>query len=270
MRNHRMFSTKLITDDRFTTLHPAAQILYIRLIAVADDEGFVSNLRMLVPRRSSLTPLVSAGLLHIFDTGPALILHWFAHNAVKSTHMKQTLYQAEKALVILDEHKIYRLKTEEEKSGILPSKEKKREEKKSKEKEREEKESKEKETETADAAASGGARSDTDMDKNFHLFWDSYPKKIDEADTRKVFMETQEDFKVIMEGLEHHKKCNQWVSDNGFFIPDPKNWLKKQGWKNRPPLYMPKTQSVPNGAASASGYLGPEELAAIQRVLLEP
>ena len=119
-------------------------------------------------------------------------------------------------------------------------------------------------------AASGGALSETDREKNFLLFWDMYPKKIDREETQKVFMEIQEDFETIMEGLRHHRKCNQWVSDNGTFIPDPKNWLKKKAWNNRPPLYVPKKDVVPNGSEAASGRLGPEELAAIRRVLSDP
>ena len=262
MRNHRMFNVKLITDDRFMSLPCRVQLLYIQLIAVADDEGFVGNLRMICSRRMYLDQLVSAGLVHIFSTGPALILHWFCHNAVKASHAKETIYTAEKALVTLDNQKIYVLKKEADDSGILPSKEKKSKEKKSKEKEREEK--------AADAAADRGSLSEIDREKNFLLFWDKYPKKIDREETQKVFMEIQEDFETIMEGLEYHRKCNQWVSDNGTFIPDPKNWLKKKAWSNRPPLYVPKQDAVPNGSEATSGRLGPEELAAIHRALGDP
>jgi hypothetical protein len=269
-----MFNVGLITDDNFTSLSPTAQLLYLRLIAIADDDGFVGNLKMLSPTKRCLNELISAGLLHQFESKHVLILHWFCHNCVKISHKKDTMYQDEKALVILDETGVYRLKTEEENSGIFPAKEKKSKEKKSKGKESEEnqtqaKQMKETETKAADAAASGGAPTETDMEKNFLLFWEAYPKKMDEAATRQVFMETREDFAVIMEGLEHHKNCNQWVSDNGCFIPDPKNWLKRQGWKYRPPLYKPKAAPSPPVLYGGTGQLGPEELAAIQRTLAE-
>ena len=262
MRNHRMFSTKILTDDRFTALAPRVQLLYIQLIAAADDEGFVGNLRMMRARKLYLDALVSAGLVHVFSTGPALILHWFCHNAVKATHAKQTLYTAEKALVTLDDQKIYRLKTEQDESGILPTKEKEREEKKSEEKESKEKESKE--VKAAAAEASGGTL--CDKEKNFSVFWNQYPKKCNEEEAKQTFMACDEDFDTIMEGLSYNKKSNQWVSDNGFFIPDAHKWLKRKGWKDRPPLYKPKTSTVPMGCA---GHLGPEELAAIRRTLAE-
>ena len=84
-------------------------------------------------------------------------------------------------------------------------------------------------------------------------------------------MELNEDFSAIMAGLDYHKNCHQWVSDYGKFIPDPANWLKKQGWLNRPPLYTEKTQkpATIQQPTGATGHLGPEEVAAIRRSLAE-
>ena len=150
MRKHRMFHVGMITDDQFDAMTCKAQLLYLKLIAIADDDGFVGNVKMLSPRKNHLNELVSAGLLHIFDSGHVLILHWFCHNSVKNSHKKETLYRDEKALVLLDEQGVYRLKDRAENSGNFPPKEKKIKEKKIKEneeKEREEKEIKAKEEE---------------------------------------------------------------------------------------------------------------------------
>ena len=119
--------------------------------------------------------------------------------------------------------------------------------------------------------ACGATLSDTDRENNFLIFWEAYPKKAAQDRARAAFMATDEDFEKIMEGLEYNKKSNQWVSDNGFFIPDPHNWLRRSGWKDRPPLYIPKPvgrdgKSVPYGD---NNRLGPEELAAIQRAVQE-
>ena len=84
-----------------------------------------------------------------------------------------------------------------------------------------------------------------------------------------TFMGLQENFQEIMEGLEYHKRSNQWVSDQGFFIPKAHNWLNRKGWKERPPLYKPKTESMPSGSLGASGHLGPEELEAIRLALAD-
>ena len=82
-------------------------------------------------------------------------------------------------------------------------------------------------------------------------------------------MGLNENFDEIMTGLEYHNKCHQWVSDNGFFIPDAANWLKKRGWENRPPLHRDKFPPNVPQPSGANGRLGKEELAAIQRALAE-
>ena len=276
MRKHRMFHVGMITDDKFCALTCKAQLLYLKLIAIADDDGFVGNVKMLSPRKNHLNELCTAGLLHLFDSGHVLILHWFCHNSVKNSHKKETMYQDEKALVLLDDQGIYRLKNKDENSGILPPKENKIKE--NEEKEIKEKESKEKESQPAEAEACGATLSDTDKEHNFLLFWDSYPKKTAQDKARAAFMGIDEDFDTIMEGLDYNKKSNQWVSDNGFFVPDPHNWLKRRGWNDRPPLYVPKT--VGRGLAPAGGQgvedaapcgdrnrLGAAELDAIRRAL---
>ena len=292
MRKHRMFHVGMITDDKFCALTCKAQLLYLKLIAIADDDGFVGNVKMLSPRKNHLNELCSAGLLHLFNSGHVLILHWFCHNSVKNSHKKETMYQDEKALVLLDDQGIYRLKNEEENSGILPPKENKREENKIKENEEnkreeneikenksKEKEREEKQSQPVTTGACGATLSDTDKEQNFLLFWDAYPKKTAQDRARAAFMATDEDFEKIMEGLEYNKKSNQWVSDNGFFIPDPHNWLRRSGWNDRPPLYVPKP--VGRGLAPAGGqvvegavpyyddnnHLGPAELDAIRRAL---
>ena len=279
MRKHRMFHVGMITDDQFDAMTCKAQLLYLKLIAIADDDGFVGNVKMLSPRKNHLNELVSAGLLHIFDSGHVLILHWFCHNSVKNSHKKETLYRDEKALVLLDEQGVYRLKDRAENSGNFPPKEKKIKEKKIKEneekeikaKEIKENEREEKPSQAADAAACGASLSDTDKEDLFLLFWDSYPKKTAREQTKQTFMGINEDFAAIMEGLEYNKKSNQWVSDNGYFIPDPHNWLKRKGWTDRPPLYIPKTAG--GGTDKSVPYdrdrLGKEELAAIRRAVQE-
>ena len=286
MRQHRMINTKIFTDDRFTSLPPRARVLYAELICYADDDGFVGNLRALVSRKSHMQPLIDAGYVHVFDKGPAVVLHWYCHNAVKPSHAKETIYEAEKALLTQDKQGLYRLKTQEELSGNLPSKEKESEVKKNEGKESEEKEikvnereenkSEEKEREenlsAAPAEACGASLTDKKKEADFDLFWEKYPKKVGQIEARIIFMGLKDNFDDIMAGLEHHIKCHQWVSDSGFFVPDPAKWLKRRGWEDRPPLHrdkFPQPATPPSKPCGARGELGPEELAAIQRALAE-
>ena len=255
MRKHRMFHVGMITDDTFTSLSANAQLLYLRLIAVADDDGFVGNVKMFKMRKTYLTELISCGYLHQFDSGHVLILHWFCHNCVKSSHKKDTLYHDEKALVTLDKQGVYHLKNEDENSGILGSKEKEIKEKKSKEK-----------REVAAAADACGA-SLSDKESNFNLFWESYPNKQDRLGAFKAFMNIDTPVETLLAALERHKQLPHWVNDSGAFIPRAENWLRKRRWEDElvtAPLPDPKRP--PCGAI---GQLGAEELAAIQSAMSE-
>ena len=287
MRQHRMINTKIFTDDRFVSLPSRARVLYAELICYADDDGFVGNLRTLVKRKTHIQPLIDAGYVHVFDNGPAVVLHWYCHNSVKPSHAKETIYEAEKALLTQDKQGLYRLKTQEELSKNFPAKEKESKEKEIKGKESEEKETKENEREenkseekereenlSADvpAEACGAAHADSEKLSQFNLFWEKYPKKVGQIEARIIFMGLKDNFDDIMAGLEHHIKCHQWVSDSGFFVPDPAKWLKRRGWEDRPPLHrdkFPQPATPPSKPCGARGELGPEELAAIQRALAE-
>lgn len=287
MAQRRMFKLDMILSDFFMQLPDNVQLAYYRLCAMADDEGFITNPRMVCYRKKPLDILEDIGYIFRFKSGIVLIRHWNVHNKIRKDSFQKSSCTAEKALVILNSDGIYEwksvTKTVQDSENPVPQesigkdslgkdslgKESSVQESEGKDSLGQDSAAKESAGTAAMVAASGGAPTETDMEKNFLLFWEAYPKKMDEAATRQVFMETREDFDVIMEGLEHHKNCNQWVSDNGCFIPDPKNWLKRQGWKYRPPLYKPKAAPSPPVLYGGTGQLGPEELAAIQRTLAE-
>ena len=87
MAKRRMFNVSIIESDRFCTLTPSAQALYLHLIMNADDDGFVdmwkSVLRYLSVRRSHLDALEDAGYVIIFDDGLLLISDWLVHNKIR-------------------------------------------------------------------------------------------------------------------------------------------------------------------------------------------
>jgi len=72
---------------------------------------------------------------------------------------------------------------------------------------------------------------------NFDIFWGEYPEH------RRVAKKTAlkewdklplcaELFNEIMNGLKKAKKCQQWASDGGVYIPEPANWLRQERWKD--------------------------------------
>ena len=39
-------------------------------------------------------------------------------------------------------------------------------------------------------------------------------------------------FREILAGLERHRNSEQWVKDDGRFIPHPTTWLNGERWKD--------------------------------------
>ena len=290
MGKRRMINIDIIDLPSFMKLSSVTQLDYIRLVTHGDDEGFICNPMMIGIKKKSLKELEEIGLIFCFETGLVLIRHWYLHNAIRKDTFKKTNFKEEKALVTLDNQKVYQrisvTETERDRNETVTqpnltkpnltkpnlTKQKITEENLTEVKETKASETKEKETAAVAADACGASLAENDKTSQFSLFWDQYPKKVGQSEARIIFMGLDTEFDTIMKGLAHHKKCHQWVSDNGYFIPDAANWLKKKGWENRPPLYTPDpTTPVPRpaGSSGATGHLGPEELAAIRRNLAD-
>ena len=283
MAQRRMFKIDMIQSSKFMDMPDSAQIAYIRLCSFADDEGFVNNWKLTRARKKSMDILEDLGFILRFESGIILISHWMQHNKIRKDSFRKSFCTAEKALVRLNSDDVYEFipvtepvqscnETVQQESIGKESVDKESIVQESAGKESLEKESlgkesvgKESAQEAVATEACGAARAEKEKEDQFSLFWEQYPKKIDRDDTWFVFKNLDEKFETIMEGLEYHKKCNQWVSDNGFFVPDPKNWLKKKGWLNKPPLRQPEKQPLPVGGACTK--LGEEELAASQRAI---
>ena len=282
MAQRRMFDKELVTSRRFMNLSEKAQLAFFRLGVIADDEGFVGNPDLVKVRTQTILYLENEGFLYRFPSGVVLIRAWYKHNRVRKDTFRDTIFTEEKALVQLNSENIYEYltvtqpKQEREKSVPQYSIDQNSTEKGSIDQDSIEKNrtvqvrlDQERVDQTIAVNACGGALADCDKLSQFDLFWEKYPKKVGQTEARIIFMGLKDNFDDIMTGLEHHNNCHQWVSDNGFFIPDAANWLKKRGWENRPPLHKDvSTPSTPQ-PSGATGRLGPEELAAIQRSLAE-
>lgn len=73
--------------------------------------------------------------------------------------------------------------------------------------------------------------------EEFLEFWKAYPKKIGKGAAYKVFNKlklTQKDKGDILTALNWQKKSEQWVKDNGQFIPYPATYLNQRRWEDEP------------------------------------
>jgi len=111
MAQRRMIHQKIVDTDKFMDLPQESQLLYFHLNLKADDEGFVSGskkmLKMLDMKKQHLNALADSGFIFMFDSGICLIRHWHLHNYIRRDRRTDTIFHEEKALVHLDEHKVY-------------------------------------------------------------------------------------------------------------------------------------------------------------------
>jgi len=71
--------------------------------------------------------------------------------------------------------------------------------------------------------------------KRFEVFWTKYPKKKSKGQAEKTWFRikpTKEFFEKILVSLSQAKKSDDWMKDNGQFIPYPATWLNSKGWED--------------------------------------
>ena len=69
----------------------------------------------------------------------------------------------------------------------------------------------------------------------FSLFWEKYPKKLAKRDAEKAFAKIAPDEKllgIILTALEIWKQSEDWIKENGKYIPYPATWLNGRRWED--------------------------------------
>ena len=76
-----------------------------------------------------------------------------------------------------------------------------------------------------------------DVNKNklstFEQFWKVYPKRKSRGQAEKAFSKINPDEQLltkILESVERAKKSEDWIKENGKYIPHPATWLNAKGW----------------------------------------
>lgn len=73
------------------------------------------------------------------------------------------------------------------------------------------------------------------LEKNFELFWKSYPNKKDKKKSEDKFKKInfkKYPFEQIMASLEKQKHSEAWLKDNGKFIPMASTWINNERWND--------------------------------------
>ena len=69
----------------------------------------------------------------------------------------------------------------------------------------------------------------------FEKFWSAYPRHVAKSDAQKKFEKLNPDeelLAVMLDAIEKQKNSEQWVKDNGQYIPHPSTWLNQRRWED--------------------------------------
>lgn len=74
------------------------------------------------------------------------------------------------------------------------------------------------------------------LTSEFEQFWAEYPRKIGKKAAQKAFQNAQDRPRIddLLEALRKAKRSQQWLKDNGQFIPHPATWLNRGQWADVP------------------------------------
>lgn len=119
MAEKRMFSKAVTRNDTFMDMPLTTQALYFHLGMEADDDGFLSNAkviqRMIGASEDDLKLLFAKGfLIHLGDGNVCVIRHWKQNNQIKKDRYHETIYLQEKAMLRIDENNTYQIALEPE------------------------------------------------------------------------------------------------------------------------------------------------------------
>jgi len=70
----------------------------------------------------------------------------------------------------------------------------------------------------------------------FDDFWKSYPKKVNKKEAQAVWNKSKlPSLEIIISALGKQKQSDQWLRDNGTYIPYPSTWLNREQWNDELP-----------------------------------
>lgn len=113
MAERRMFAKTIIDSDAFLDMPTSARLLYYDLSMRADDDGFINSpkkiIRMTGASDDDLKVLIIKKFVIPFENGVVVIKHWLIHNYIRKDTYNETPYKEQKAMLIVDENKSYKL-----------------------------------------------------------------------------------------------------------------------------------------------------------------
>ena len=71
------------------------------------------------------------------------------------------------------------------------------------------------------------------INEGFEEFWKTYPRKVNKKEAISSWKKAKiPSLEKIIQIIEKQKQSDQWLSDNGKYIPYPSTWLNKEKWND--------------------------------------
>lgn len=91
---------------------------------------------------------------------------------------------------------------------------------------------------------------------SFDDFYKVYPKKVAKADARKAWEQTKSvrpDTQTIIDAVLKQCQTEQWMKNNGAFIPYPATWLRGERWDDEVEVKLPNVVAGKHWSETAAG-----------------
>ena len=73
---------------------------------------------------------------------------------------------------------------------------------------------------------------DTEYKDDFEIFWDIYPKKVGKKEAYKAFQKAHQPVQLLVQAVKDQMQSEQWLKENGRYIPNPTTWLNQWRWED--------------------------------------
>lgn len=235
-----MFSPEIVGSDAFIEMPVSSQLLYFHLSMRADDDGFVNPqiiMRMIGVNNDDLKVIIAKRFVLPFENGVIVIKHWRINNFIRKDRYNETLYLDQKRQLRVKENGVYTTdKLQGKPIGKVPWKS-----------DQEKRLTSGQPTDNAVGDVGkvrlGKVRLGKINTADFDNFWNAYPRKTGKKPAQKTWERLNPDATLIQkisEALVKHKESEQWVKDNGIFIPYPATWLNQERWNDEVIKAIPK------------------------------
>ena len=215
MAQRRMFSQRIVGDEKFLEMPVSAQNLYFHLGIYADDDGFVNPqkiVRMIGANPDDLKVLITKEFVIPFEGGVVVVTHWKENNYIQKDRYTPTIYQEQ--LKKLDSiQNVYKLDTQVRLGKVRLELGKDRDN-------------------TMSAYADA-----------FNQFWDKYPRKELKKKSKEIWLRIKPPLQEILNFIEKAKLTDRWEKG---FIKQPTAFLNGECWNDDLSAYNDTKKEIKN------------------------